>query len=93
MTGDRSVTDQAFNRWCYGLRRLEEAKSPILILVYGEEVEVQGLHTPLKFVHIHVRFLAMPKLMQAWFKSLRVQEFKSSRAYKLDYWTILQLDN
>ncbi len=40
----------AFNRWCYGLRRLEEAKSPILIIVYGEEVEVQGLHTPTKFI-------------------------------------------
>jgi hypothetical protein len=43
-------SDEAFNRWCYGLRRLEEAKSPILIIIYGEEVEVQGLHTPLKFV-------------------------------------------
>lgn len=40
----------AFNLWCYGLRRLEESKAPILIIVYGEEVEVQGLHTPLKFV-------------------------------------------
>ena len=43
-------SDEAFNRWCYGLRRLEEAKLPILIIIYGEEVEVQGLHTPLKFV-------------------------------------------
>ena len=40
----------AFNLWCYGLQRLEEAKAPILIIVYGEEVEVPGLHTPLKFV-------------------------------------------
>ena len=47
--GNRKSED-AFNRWCYGLRRLEEAKSPILIIVYGEEVEVQGLHTPLKFI-------------------------------------------
>lgn len=43
-------SEDAFNRWCYGLHRLEEAKNPILIIVYGEEMEVQGLHTPLKFV-------------------------------------------
>jgi hypothetical protein len=43
-------SEEAFNRWCYGLRRLEEAKAPVLIIIYGEEVEVQGLHTPLKFV-------------------------------------------
>lgn len=43
-------SQNGFNLWCYGLRRLEEAKVPILIIVYGEEVEVQGLHTPLKFV-------------------------------------------
>lgn len=48
MGNRRSV--EAFNRWCYGLRRLEEAKAPILIIVYGEEVEVPGLHTPLKFI-------------------------------------------
>lgn len=47
--GNRKSED-AFNRWCYGLCRLEEAKSPILIIIYGEEVEVQGLHTPLKFI-------------------------------------------
>lgn len=47
--GNRRSAD-AFNRWCYGLRRLEEAKVPILIIVYGEEVDVQGLHTDLKFV-------------------------------------------
>ncbi len=41
--------ERAFNHWCNGLRRLEEAKSPHLIIVYGDEVEVQGLHTPLKF--------------------------------------------
>lgn len=43
-------SEEAFNRWCYGIRRLEDAKEPILIIVYGEEVEVQGLHTELKFV-------------------------------------------
>lgn len=47
--GNRRSVD-AFNRWCYGLRRLEEAKAPILIIVYGEHVDIQGLHTPLKFV-------------------------------------------
>ena len=47
--GNKKSVD-AFNRWCHGLRRLEEAKSPILIIVYGEEVEVQGLHTPTKFI-------------------------------------------
>ena len=47
--GNRRSVD-AFNRWCYGLRRLEEAKKPILIIVYGEVVDVQGLHTPLKFI-------------------------------------------
>lgn len=43
-------SEDAFNRWCYGLRRLEDAKEPILIIIYGEEVEIQGIHTPLKFV-------------------------------------------
>lgn len=47
--GNRRSAD-AFSRWCYGLRRLEEAKSPTLIIVYGEEVEVQGLQTELKFI-------------------------------------------
>lgn len=41
---------EAFSRWCNGLRRLEAAKKPLLIIVYGEEVEVQDLHTPLKFI-------------------------------------------
>ncbi len=43
-------SEGAFNLWCYGLHRLEEAKAPILIIVYGEKVDIQGLHTPLKFV-------------------------------------------
>ena len=47
--GNRKNAD-AFNRWCYGLRRLEEAKVPTKILVYGDEVEVQGLHTEIKFI-------------------------------------------
>ena len=35
--------------WCYGIQRLEAEKAPLLILVYGEEVDVPGIHTPLKF--------------------------------------------
>lgn len=40
----------AYYRWRFGLKRLEEEKHPLLIIVYGEEVEVPGLHTPLKFI-------------------------------------------
>ncbi len=40
----------SYNQWCYGLRRLEEEKSPTLIMVYGEEIQVTGLHTPIKFI-------------------------------------------
>lgn len=43
-------TSAAYNRWCYALRRLEDEKHPLLIIVYGGEVEVSGLHTPLKFI-------------------------------------------
>lgn len=39
----------SYNQWCYGLRRLEEEKSPTLIMVYGEDIQVTGLHTPIKF--------------------------------------------
>ncbi len=41
---------QAYNVWCYGLRRLEEEKQPTLILVYGPEIDIPGLHTPVKFL-------------------------------------------
>lgn len=41
---------EAFRHWCYGLRRLEEAVSPTLIIVYGKQVEVQGLQTRIKFI-------------------------------------------
>ena len=34
----------SYNQWCYGLRRLEEEKSPTLIMVYGEEIHVTGEH-------------------------------------------------
>lgn len=40
----------AYSRWCYGMRRLEQEKKPSLIMVYGREVEVPGLHTPLKYI-------------------------------------------
>lgn len=41
---------QAYNIWCYALRRLEEEKHPTLILVYGPEIDIPGLHTPVKFL-------------------------------------------
>lgn len=40
----------AFDLWSYGLQRLETEIEPILVLIYGEEMEVPGLHTPLKFI-------------------------------------------
>lgn len=43
-------SSMAFGRWCYGIRRLEEALSPMLIIVYGEKVELQGLRTPVTFI-------------------------------------------
>ncbi len=52
--GCRKSSD-SFRRWCYALHRLEEEKNPLLILVYGEEVEVQGLRTPLKFLPCFVQ--------------------------------------
>lgn len=36
--------------WKYAIRRLEEEKSPTLILVYGEPIEIEGLHTPVRFI-------------------------------------------
>ena len=41
---------QAYNVWCYGLRRLEEEKFPTLILVYGPEIDIPDLHTPVIFM-------------------------------------------
>lgn len=43
-------TDNAYNLWCHGLRCLEEAKKPILFLIYGHEIEVEGISTPMKFI-------------------------------------------
>lgn len=47
--GNKADRD-AYNRWCYGLRRLEQAKCPTAILVYGSEIATQGLHTPVRFI-------------------------------------------
>ncbi len=47
--GSRKNT-QSFNLWCHGLKCLELEKSPTLILVYGPEIEVPDLYTPLKFI-------------------------------------------
>lgn len=44
------ASEDAYNRWCYGLRRLEESKHPISILVYGQELDIPDLHTPVKFI-------------------------------------------
>lgn len=40
--------------WEYALRRIEEELSPILIIIYGREAEVPGLHTPLMFIPDHI---------------------------------------
>ena len=47
--GSQKSSD-AFNLWCHGLRCLELQKAPILILVYGPEVVIPDLHTPVKFI-------------------------------------------
>lgn len=47
--GNRKSAD-AFSLWCHGLRCLEKEKSPILILIYGAEVDIPGLQTPVKFI-------------------------------------------
>lgn len=40
--------------WEYGMRRMEEELSPVEIFVYGDVVEVPGLHTPLRFIPDHI---------------------------------------
>lgn len=44
------ATLEAYNRWCYGLRRLEAAIHPTLLLIYGSEVDVPDVQTPLEFI-------------------------------------------
>lgn len=40
----------SFNLWCNGIRRLEDKLKPILILIYGAKIEVEGVTTPLRFI-------------------------------------------
>lgn len=40
--------------WEYGMRRMEEELAPTTIIVYGREVEVPGLHTPIMFIPDHI---------------------------------------
>lgn len=41
---------QSFDLWCYGIERLIIEKSPILLLIYGEEFEIEGIDVPVKFI-------------------------------------------
>lgn len=43
-------TRNAYNLWCYGLQRLEEEKQPIMIIIYGAEIKIPNIHTPIKFI-------------------------------------------
>lgn len=36
--------------WRYAIKYIEEHLEPLLMIVYGEYVEVPGIHTPLKFI-------------------------------------------
>lgn len=47
--GNRKNKD-SYNRWCYGVRRLEEEKKPRLILVYGPEIEIPHISTKVQFI-------------------------------------------
>ncbi len=48
-TGNRKSTSD-FGYWCYALQRMEEKLSPTQIIIYGAEMDVSGIHTPLKFI-------------------------------------------
>lgn len=52
-TGNKQSRSR-FELWEYAIRRIEEELSPIMIIVYGEPVEVSGIHTPLKFIPDHI---------------------------------------
>lgn len=41
---------QAFDLWCYGINRLIAEKTPIRILIYGEEFDISGFDTPMQFL-------------------------------------------
>lgn len=47
--GNQASSD-SYNRWCYGIRRLEESLCPTMIIVYGQDINVPDIHTPLKFI-------------------------------------------
>lgn len=40
----------SFDIWCYGIKRLEEDRKPSLILIYGDEVSIPEIKTPIKFL-------------------------------------------
>lgn len=44
----------AFDLWLYGLNRLILEKSPILLLIYGEEFDIPQITTPVKFLSTFV---------------------------------------
>ena len=52
-TGNKRCAS-SFELWKYAIRRIEAELLPIVILVYGEPVEVSGIHTPLKFIPDHI---------------------------------------
>lgn len=41
---------KSFDLWCYGINRLVIEKGPTLILIYGDEFNIPGLTTPVKFL-------------------------------------------
>lgn len=44
----------AYRLWQYGMRALEETLTPTAIIVYGSNLEVSGLHTPLYFIQDNI---------------------------------------
>ncbi len=43
-------SEHAFSMWIYGLQRLEMQKRPTKIIIYGDEVEIPGISTPVQFI-------------------------------------------
>lgn len=44
----------SYRLWQYGMRAMEETISPTTIIVYGSELEVPGLHTPIVFIQDYI---------------------------------------
>lgn len=44
----------SYQLWQYGMRTMEERISPTNIIVYGSDLEVPGLHTPIKFIQDNI---------------------------------------